>query len=368
LLGETEFFSSVIHSDRRMAYEEVQEIFDDNKETRERCADVLPLVEELQRVARVLRKRRFERGALDLDIPQLQVIFDEAGKPSDLQFYPRFEAHQVVEECMLIANEAVAQFLTKKELPLLFRIHETADEDRLKKLIPTLAAFGIKLGGRGGKITPLTIQQALGKAQELEGGHIIRRLILRALKRAQYTPTNVGHFGLASECYCHFTSPIRRYPDVVVHRQIKSVEAGGPPFYKKDDNELEELGEHTSSRERRAQEAEWESTTIKALEFMKQFEGDEFPGYISSLQSFGLFIELERYPVEGLIKLSSLENDFYEEDESGIALVGRKTGHRLKLGDKIMVRIEKVNALASQMDLRLVEEPLSGYRKKKRKG
>ncbi len=354
--------SSAIHSDYRMTYEQVQSAFDatDGKpglgESTEPFKELLPMLAELRTLARALRKTRFTRGALDLDIPQLTVIFDEHGSAADLKFYPRYESHQLVEECMLIANEAVAQFLTEKKAPLLYRVHEVADQERLEKLEPALKLFGISLMSRG-EITPLDIQKALVKAQEHPAGHIVRRLILRALKRAVYDPENAGHFGLASECYCHFTSPIRRYPDVIVHRQLKALESNSPLPYAREENDLDELGEHTSSRERRAQEAEWESTTIKSLEFMKKFEGQEFTGYIASLQSWGIYVELEEYPVEGFVKKISLAADKYELDDTGVKYVGRLSGHVIKLADKVRVRIDKIDALAQRLDLTLLDQP-----------
>ncbi|MCC6546311.1 ribonuclease R [Candidatus Sumerlaeota bacterium] len=354
--------TSVINSNHRLTYEQVQSSFDetDGKQPTEPTAffqDVMPAMKELRACARALRRARFERGALDLDIPQLQVVFAEDGSVADLRFYPRYEAHQLVEECMLIANEAVAQYLTEKDVPLLYRIHEVADEDRLEKIIPALKVFGIGLGRGGKKIRPRDLQQALAKAQEHPAGHIVRRLILRALKRAEYNPENAGHFGLASDCYCHFTSPIRRYPDVVVHRQVRALEEGITLPYPREDNNLEELGEHTSQRERRAQEAEWESTTIKALEFMKRHEGDEFDAYVSGLQTWGVYVELEQYPVEGMMKKASLTADYYELDETGVKYVGKNTGHTIKLADKIRIRIDKIEPLEQRMDVTLLDQP-----------
>ncbi len=349
--------SSVIHSDRRFTYEEVQSLIDGNPPEHEHDEELLDTVHGLRKVASLLRKRRFARGALDLDIPELKVMFDESGSVSDLKFYERFESHKIVEECMLIANEAVAQLLTEKEIPLLYRIHEVADEARLLKLIPTLKAFGIRLGSEDGNVTPKDIQKALEQAQKHEAGHILRRLVLRAMKRAEYDPENVGHFGLASECYCHFTSPIRRYPDVVVHRQLKALEGNRKPPYNLEEGELDELGEHTSRLERRAQEAEWEATEIKSLEFINGYVGDEFDAYICSVHSWGLFIELEEYPVEGLLRLADLKNDHYELDDSEIRLVGKRTGHTLKLADKVRVQVVRVDPLSRKLDLELLDIP-----------
>lgn len=356
-LKHSEFHSSVIHSDFRLTYEQAQAVYAGDRSESAPFEHLIPMLEELRELAAILRRARMKRGALDLDIPESTIIFDEKGSVSDIRFYPRFESHQVVEECMLIANEAVAQHLTRKEAPLLYRIHEVADQEKLERLGPALKLFGIRLYGRSDEITPFDIQAALEQAQQHPAGHILRRLILRALKRAEYDPENVGHFGLASECYCHFTSPIRRYPDVIVHRQLKALETKKGLAYPADDNELDALGEHTSDRERRAQDAEWEARTIKGLEFMKKLEGEEMDGFISSVQSWGLFIEIAQYPVEGLVKVASLRNDRYDLDENGVRLIGRNTGHVLKLGDKIRVRIDKVDPFGQMLDLTLLDQP-----------
>lgn len=352
-----EFHSSVIHSNYRLTYEQVQAVFEDRSEEAHAFRDLIPTLGELRKVAAALRKTRFGRGALDLDIPEVKVQFDDAGAATDIKFYERYESHQLVEECMLIANEAVAQYLTEKEAPLLYRIHEIADQERLEKLVPALKMFGIKLSHGDKDITPRDIQNALDDAEKHPAGHILRRLILRALKRAEYDPENVGHFGLASDCYCHFTSPIRRYPDVIVHRQLKALEARKRLPYDPDDNDLDAMGEHTSSRERRAQEAEWESTEIKSLEYMKRHEGDEFDGWIASVHTWGIFIELAEHPVEGFIKLASLRGDRYDLDDTGVRLIGRHSGHVIKLADKIRVRIVRVDPFARQLDLELLDQP-----------
>ncbi len=362
------FHSSVIYSDCRAAYEEIQGLFVGKKPGREALRKAAPIAKDLRELAGVLRKARFARGALDLDIPEVEVLFDEHGAVSDLVFAERFEAHQLVEECMLAANEAVASYLEEKNAPLLYRIHEVADEERLERLLPALKVFGIKLRSGEGGITPKALQKALDAAHRHPAGHIIRRLVLRSLKRAEYNPENAGHFGLASECYCHFTSPIRRYPDIVAHRQIKALEAGRALVYPEDDNDLDALGEHTSSRERRAQEAEWEATAIKSLEYMKRHEGDEFDGYICSVHDWGIFVELDPHPVQGLIPKVRMRSDRYDLDDTGVRLVGRNSGFVYKLGDRVKVRIDKVDPMAQQLDLTLLEPVPKTFGRRARKG
>lgn len=361
------FHSSVIHSDHRMTYEQVQAIFDGDKETAAQFADVGEEIAELRACAAVLREARFDRGALDLDIPESKVIFDDDGKAIDIKFYERFEAHMLVEECMLIANEAVAQHLTRKEAPMLYRVHEMADQERLERIIPILEAFGIRLESKTGEIGPKDLQDALDQAQQLEAGHVLRRYVLRALRRAEYDPENAGHFGLASDCYCHFTSPIRRYPDVVVHRQLKALEQPGDElFYSREENDLDVLGEHCSMRERRAQEAEWESTAIKGIEFMEQYTGHEFEAFIIGVHSYGMFLELVEYPVEGFVKVKSLKGDYFDLDELGIMLKGRNTGRTYRVGDKVEVRIERCDPMAQEMDLAILGADDDPFAKPKR--
>lgn len=372
---DARFYDSVIHSDHRLAYEEAQAVFDESDPNlKGRLHDVLPLLRHLRHLARQLRKQRFARGALDLDIPELDVIFDAQGRVSDLKYHPRFEAHQLIEECMLAANEAVARELTRQKAPLLYRIHETADEERLANLEPVLKAFGVRVGLSKGAISPKALQAALRQAEKIDGGHIVRRLILRALKRAEYSPRNAGHFGLASPCYCHFTSPIRRYPDVIVHRQIKALAAGRELVYRVSDDgeELARLGDHTSSRERRAQDAEREATTIKSLEFMKRHEGAQFDGLIAGVQAYGLFVEINPYPIEGFVPIASILGDRYEIDDLGIKLVGRRSGRAWRLGQRVRIQVLKSEPFEQQLDLRLIvedgEDEGGGWRERKRRG
>ncbi len=360
-LGECDFYSSIIHSNQRLTYEQVQAVYENEDGARDAIVpEALPAIEALRACTEVLRRTRFKRGALDLDIPETKISFHEEGQVRDLGFRERFEAHRVVEDCMLAANEAVAQAMTRRSVPFLYRVHEQADPERLERLRPMLKALGVSLPvEENGAITPHGLQLVLKSIEHREGGHILRRLILRALKRAEYTPRNAGHFGLASKCYCHFTSPIRRYPDVVVHRQLRAMVEDKPLPYPNDDDgkaELAELARHTSFKEREAADAEWESTKIKAIEYMKQFEGDEFEGIVCGVQNFGLFVELKPSGVEGLVPIRTLVDDRYDLDELGIQLVGRKSGRRFRLMDKVNVKIVRADAFASELDLELVQD------------
>jgi ribonuclease R len=358
-LVASEFYNSVIHSNHRLTYEQVQAIFDDSDaDLKARHSDVVDDLHQLKLVAEKLRARRMERGALDLDLPETQIHFDAQGATSDIQHRVRLASHGLVEECMLLANVAVAEHLTKLGWPMIYRVHETADPGSFDRLVPMLACFGIKMNAKKG-ITQEALQGALEQASKLPAGHILRRLILRALTRARYSPKNMGHFGLASECYCHFTSPIRRYPDLVVHRILRRSLAGEKPpgggEHDKLFTYLTKTATQSSDRERLAQQAEWDSVASKALEFMEQNLGEEFDGYICGVMSFGFFVELERFPVEGLVSTKSLPPDRYVLDELGVSLVAQRRGKKYRLADRVRVRIENIDRIALRMDLKIVE-------------
>ncbi len=353
------FYRSVIHSRHRMTYHEAQAVFDrSDPQIAGRFGDVAGDLQELRDLARVLRRRRIKRGALDLDIPEPEIVFDAQGRAIDIRHYPRLESHQLVEECMLIANEVVADHLTRQQIPMLYRIHEPAQPRQLNELEPLLKALGIRVSFKG-DLKPQAIQRALAQAEKRPAGHILRRLILRALTRARYSAENAGHFGLASPCYCHFTSPIRRYPDLVVHRALveflEGREAPKGEERKRTLADLAEAADQCSDTERQAQEIEWDTTALKSLEFMQKHLGQEFEGYVSSVQTFGLFVELDPYPVEGLIPLDNLPPDRYEIDDLGVRLTGRRRGKRYQLTDRVRVQVEHIDLTALQMDLKIVE-------------
>lgn len=257
---------------------------------------------------------------------------------------------------------------------MIYRVHEPAQPHQLERLEPMLACFGIRVSGRGG-ITQQAIQSALAQAEQRPAGHILRRLILRAMSRAQYSPENVGHFGLASESYCHFTSPIRRYPDLVVHRILaRTFEGAQAPTGQEHEamtEEMSRVAQQSSDRERQAQQMEWDTTALKSLEFMQQHLGEEFEAYISGVQSYGLFIELETFPVEGMIPLRGLPPDRWEIDEIGSRLTGSRSGRTLRLADRVRVRVERIDLPSLQLDLSyVVQGPAAvaqGKERKKRK-
>jgi ribonuclease R len=258
---------------------------------------------------------------------------------------------------MIAANEAVARELTAKDFPTLYRVHAGPDEDALQALEPFLLSLGYRLPDNKENLPPLELQRLLESARGKPEERVINRVLLRSMKQAVYQPENIGHFGLASTCYTHFTSPIRRYPDLIVHRMLDRVMRGE----KLKPNEradllrvLQESGKHTSERERHAMDAEREMVSLKKAQFMMTKMGEEFPGFVNTLASFGFFVELDDYFIEGLVKLSSLIDDDYDYYEKEYLIKGRRHGKRFRLGDNVRVRVAKINAFRSEIDFALV--------------
>lgn len=380
---------SVIHSKHRLIYEEVQALMDGNPtpELARELGDVVSDLEALYDLRKILTDMRVRRGALDLDIPETEVVFDEKGRVSDVVRRSRMEAHRVVEECMLIANEVVATHLYNLGVPSVYRVHEDPDLDKLRQLQPVLSHLGVKFPAKK-DITSEAIQAALKRTADTEGGSIARRLILRSMMRARYHDVNMGHYGLASACYTHFTSPIRRYPDLLIHRLIRETLSHGapangkyrPPVWGTDDDAgvaamrgnragylsaerykhwehgLPGWTRHSSDRERRAEGIENEAVSAKTIEFMRTHLGEEFTGMVTSVTGFGLFVELDQYPVEGLIHISQLSDDYYEFDQERMRLEGSHSGRVFKLGDKVRVQVEAANVATLELNFLLLEK------------
>ncbi len=362
-VSNIELHESVIRSVRRFTYEGAQGLMDRAdgiEDSRHPITEIPPELfsdlMELRAASNALFRARMNRGALDLDLPESEVWFDANGVVAGLQRKERIESHRLIEDLMLAANEAVARELTRLELPLLYRIHESPAEDKLLALAPVLAKFGLRLPSKG-SVSQAQLQEAIRKAQAHPAGAIAQRLVLRSLMRAQYRGNNVGHFGLASGCYTHFTSPIRRYPDLIVHRAVKAAisgEAAMTAWRERAAPRMEEWGRHTSGREERAQEIEMQAKKIVTLEYMKRFTGDVFDGFISGLISRGFFVELTEYPAEGFVPVASITDDFYDYDSETMTLFGRRGQRAFSLGDPVKVQIGRVDILAGEMDLNLV--------------
>jgi ribonuclease R len=351
--------NSVIRSSLRLTYEEVQSVFDESDSWAvAKCRDVRNDLLALKRLSECLSRMRTRRGALDLDLPETEVVFDSQGTVVNVRRHHRLASHRLVEECMLTANETVATHLEALRVPSLYRIHLPPRLADLKEILPILCHLGVRMHIRE-RIYAADLQSALRRTEQLHAGHIIRRLILRALMRAEYSAENKGHFGLASTCYTHFTSPIRRYPDLMVHRILKEIISEGslrPERKRSLEEMLPEMAEQASERERQANGIEMEATTIKSLEFMQRYLGDEFEGFIGGVAQFGFFVELDAYPVDGLVSVRSLSDDQYHYDAERALLAGRRKGHTFKISDKVIVQIQKIDAMSGKMDLGFVRK------------
>ncbi len=353
-----DFFSAVIRSRARLTYTEVRRILvDGDPETTQRydgLVDQLKLMEEL---THLLVETRRARGSLDFDLPEAEIILDDQGIPKNIVRSERSIANRIIEEFMIAANEAVARQLTKKGFPLLYRAHEEPDGDTLQTLAPFLLSLGYRLPLKKGKTSSKDLQKILESCRGKPEERLLNRMLLRSMKQAHYAPQNIGHFGLASSCYTHFTSPIRRYPDLIVHRILQQTMEGRKLKTKEKDNlirHLEESGKHTSERERIAMDAEREMVDLKKAQFMTDKIGQEYAGFITNLASFGFFVELETYFVDGLVHINSLLDDSYHFYEKEQLIKGRRHGRTFHMGDCVRIKVTRVKAFRSEIDFELV--------------
>jgi len=348
------FAPSVIHSKRRFAYQEVQELLDGKPPSKGDRRFMEPL-RTLADLSRTLIAKRHARGSLDFDLPASRVILDPKGFPVDIQKVERLEAHRLVESFMLLANESVAKKLKQMEVPALYRNHRGPDAMATQELREMLARYGYKLQvKKGGELSPRGLQKVLHESDEAPEAAVIHMLVLRSMKRALYEVEPLGHFGLATRNYTHFTSPIRRYPDLVVHRVLKSIVAGErPPL---EDDSAASIGEHCSERERVAEEAERASVELKKVQYMLERIGDEFDGRIVSVTAFGFFVEIDDVFVNGLVHVNRLEDDYYLFVEENLTLLGEHTGRTFKLGDRVRVVCTHADIGKRQIDFELVGE------------
>jgi ribonuclease R len=313
---------------------------------------LLPHLENLDKLFRVLLKARAKRGAIDFETVETRMIFDDNGKIARIVPEVRNDAHRLIEECMLAANVCASEFLQEHEHPALYRIHEGPSTEKLEKLRAFLGEFGLDLGG-GDEPHAKDYAKLLEQLQGRPDLQLLQTVMLRSLKQAMYSPDNVGHFGLAYEAYTHFTSPIRRYPDLLVHRAIKAVLTG--QAYQPGD--WDEIGLHCSRTERRADDATRDVVAWLKCYYMQDKIGDEFAGSVSAVVSFGLFVALDDIFIEGLVHVSELGQDYFHFDEARHEMLGERTGTRYRLSDRVRVQVVRVDLETNKIDFRLVEGP-----------
>ncbi len=351
-----EIYESVIKTKERMTYKDVNKILTDkDPETMERYKDLIDDFKEMEKLMEILGKRRASRGAIEFEFQETKIILDDKGKPIEIRPYDRGLSEQIIEEFMLVCNETIAENMYWKEAPFVYRVHEEPSAEKLETFNEFIHNFGYHLKASE-KIHPKALQQLVEKVKGKPEERIISTLMLRSLKKARYTPQSLGHFGLAAKFYCHFTSPIRRYPDLMIHRIIKEdlnnkLTASRKKYLIE---RLPYIADQSSIRERVADEAERETDDLKKAEFMKGKIDEEFDGIISNITSFGMFVELQN-TIEGLIHVSNMEDDYYQYDENQHFLIGERRKRIFKIGDSIRIKVYKVDIASKSIDFVLAQ-------------
>ena len=368
-----EILPTVIHVYRRLTYNIVNKMLvDRDEQLRDDNADILSMLENMRDLSLLLKKTRHQRGAIDFDLPEVKVKLDSEGKPVALVKRIGSLAESMIEQCMLEANETVAEHMDKKNLPFIYRVHEQPSPEKIDSLNDLLAAFGLHINknSEDDSVQPLQIQQVLQKVEGRPEERIISAVSLRSMMQARYDANSLGHFGLAARYYTHFTSPIRRYPDLLVHRLLRETFKTGTIAKERQERLktlIPDIAATASQRERIATEAERETTDMKKIEYMLQFVGDEFDGIISGVTAFGLFVELEN-GVEGLVHVSSMENDYYEYVAEQYALIGQRMQSVYRLGDEVKVVLVNANLEERNLDFILKDNGVYTPLKPKKAG
>lgn len=354
------FYEGVMQSHARMTYTQVGKILlDQDEELRAQYAPLVPQFEALHGLYKTLHEARNRRGAMDFDTVETRIVFGEGRKIEAIVPYERNDAHRLIEECMIAANVAAARYLERRKIVGLYRIHDTPKAEKIADLRTFLGELGLSLGG-GEKPDGKDLNAVLLAAKDREDAHLIQTVILRTMKQAVYSPDNIGHFGLAQTQYAHFTSPIRRYPDLMVHRAIRHVlRTGGAENFPYSHDEMGLIGEHCSNNERLADEATRDATDWLKCEYMQDHVAEVFDGVITSVTSFGLFIELKGIFVEGLLHITALDKDFYRFDPVGHRLVGERGGKIYRLGDSVTVQVARVDLDDKKIEFVLPREQLA---------
>lgn len=351
-----DIFPSVIQTTERMTYTAVNQILEEQDEqVMERYQQLVPMFQEMQELHQILEEMRIRRGAISFEDREAKILVEPDGQPTDILLRSRGVGERLIESFMLAANETVAEHFNKRNVPFIYRIHEQPKEEKMQRFFDFASALGIVVRGTKGTITPKDLQKVIENVEDKPESAVINTMLLRSMQQARYSEDNFGHYGLAAEYYTHFTSPIRRYPDLIVHRLIRSY--GQDPSEANQtywENELPEIAEHSSKMERRAVEAEREVDAMKKAEYMMDKVGEEFEGIISSVVKFGLFIELPN-TIEGLIHINELKQDYFHFIENHLALVGERTGLTFKIGQKVRVKVIKADPEERAIDFELID-------------
>ncbi|EGQ3181075.1 ribonuclease R [Staphylococcus pseudintermedius] len=364
-----EIFESVIHSNARMTYDAVNRIITDKDAvTRAQYPEIVPMLDLAQTLSQQLIAMRKKRGEIDFDIKEAKVIVNEEGIPKEVVTRERGEGERLIESFMLIANETVAEHFNQMEVPFIYRIHEQPKSERLRQFFDFITNFGIMVKGTGEDIHPSTLQniheEIAGRPEDM----VISTMMLRSMQQARYDADNLGHFGLAADYYTHFTSPIRRYPDLIVHRLVRKYliekSMDGRAMHEWEEK-IPQIAEHTSNRERRAIDAERDTDELKKAEFMIQHIGDEFEGVISSVANFGMFVELPN-TIEGMVNMQNMSDDYYHFDERQMALIGERKAKVYRIGDVVKVKVIHVDVDERQIDFQIVGMPIDVSSKRER--
>lgn len=355
---EHDICESVICVDRRMSYTSVKKILEEQDENEiKEYEELVPMFVRMKELAAILREKRRKRGSIDFDFPETKIILDKKGHPIDIRPYDRNVATKIIEDFMLIANETVAQHFYWMELPFVYRTHENPDPEKIAKLSTFIRNFGYSIKSKQEEVHPKELQKLLVNIEDTPEEALISRLTLRSMKQAKYTIDCTGHFGLACQYYCHFTSPIRRYPDLQIHRIIKEQLRGrmNEKRIEHYNDILPEVAKNSSEMERRADEAERETDKLKKVEYMEERIGEIYEGVISSITSWGVYVELPN-TIEGMIHVSMLPGDYFYYDEEAYEMVGQATNKKYKLGEKLKVRVNATDKISRTIDFVIPED------------
>ncbi|GEK34805.1 ribonuclease R [Kurthia sibirica] len=357
-----DIFESVIKTTERMTYTDVYKIVElKDNDLMAKYEKLVPMFNDMKDLSALLRQRREIRGAVDFDFKESAVVVDDKGWPIDVVIRERTVAEKMIEDFMLAANETVAEHVFKKDLPFIYRIHEEPKPEKLQRFFEFVTNFGITVKGKGDSVDPKALQQVLESVVGKPEYPVISTMMLRSMQQAKYSPQSLGHFGLSTEFYTHFTSPIRRYPDLIVHRLLRTY------IVNKDQSnktiaywgaKMDEIATHTSERERRAVDAERDTESIKKAQYMSDKIGEEFEGIVGSVTNFGMFIELEN-TIEGLVHISNLTDDYYNFDERSMSMIGERTGRIFRIGDKVKIKVHAVNLEEAAVDFIITDMPLN---------